>query len=262
MTGPGSGHRWTCTPQPGQRPGRPAGPGHGHPGPGPRRLLRQAQPEPLLCAVLPGAGPGPFPRGCTSARTRPPGQPAHRPRRRRRTAARGRQRPRGGPVGSPRRPSTTSTAGRASISPEPTHPRLVRPGLPLGQPRPVRGHPAPRRRCHLPGHRIQQVGHDQRRGRSAGPLGRDPRRKHPLGQTLGHRITTPSDLVTGLQDNASVAAELASGWTSAELSPLTGEPPVEGRASSVARTASRWPCPPSTAPRAHCPPSAPIWAAC
>jgi Rieske Fe-S protein len=34
--------------------------------------------------------------------------------------------------------------------------------------------------------------------------------------------------VTGLQDNASVAAELASGWTAAELHPLTGEPPVEG----------------------------------
>jgi glycine/D-amino acid oxidase-like deaminating enzyme/nitrite reductase/ring-hydroxylating ferredoxin subunit len=50
----------------------------------------------------------------------------------------------------------------------------------------------------------------------------------PWAQTLGHRITTPSDLVTGLQDNASVAAELASGWTAAELHPLTGEPPVEG----------------------------------
>ncbi|QCU79191.1 FAD-dependent oxidoreductase [Citricoccus sp. SGAir0253] len=50
----------------------------------------------------------------------------------------------------------------------------------------------------------------------------------PWAQVLGHRITTPSDLLTGLKDNAAVAAHLAGGWAGAWLRPVVTERPVEG----------------------------------
>ncbi|MDI3330771.1 MAG: FAD-dependent oxidoreductase [Micrococcus sp.] len=46
---------------------------------------------------------------------------------------------------------------------------------------------------------------------------------------MERRLTTPSDLLTGLKDNAAVGARLATGWASAELRPLPDEPPAEGQ---------------------------------
>lgn len=46
---------------------------------------------------------------------------------------------------------------------------------------------------------------------------------------MGRRLTTPSDLLTGLKDNAAVGTRLAAGWASAELTSLADAPPAEGR---------------------------------
>lgn len=46
---------------------------------------------------------------------------------------------------------------------------------------------------------------------------------------MERRLTTPSDMLTGLRDNAAVGTRLASGWASAELKPLPQEPPAEGQ---------------------------------
>lgn len=50
----------------------------------------------------------------------------------------------------------------------------------------------------------------------------------PWAATLGRRITTPADLLTGLKDGASVGAHLASGWGRAELGALPEDDPAEG----------------------------------
>lgn len=46
---------------------------------------------------------------------------------------------------------------------------------------------------------------------------------------MERRLTTPSDLVTGLKDNLTVGAHLATGWASAEVKSLPEEPPAEGQ---------------------------------
>ncbi|MFC7401600.1 FAD-dependent oxidoreductase [Citricoccus sp. GCM10030269] len=51
----------------------------------------------------------------------------------------------------------------------------------------------------------------------------------PWATTLGRRLTTPSDLMTGLKDNLAVGAHLAAGWASAELQTVPDEPPEEGQ---------------------------------
>lgn len=48
-------------------------------------------------------------------------------------------------------------------------------------------------------------------------------------KTLGTRITTPSDLLTGLKDGAEVGTQLATGWAQAELHALPEEAPAEGQ---------------------------------
>jgi glycine/D-amino acid oxidase-like deaminating enzyme/nitrite reductase/ring-hydroxylating ferredoxin subunit len=46
---------------------------------------------------------------------------------------------------------------------------------------------------------------------------------------MERRLTSPSDLMTGLKDNAAVGTHLATGWASAQLKPLPGDAPAEGR---------------------------------
>ncbi|MFB9072753.1 FAD-dependent oxidoreductase [Citricoccus parietis] len=50
----------------------------------------------------------------------------------------------------------------------------------------------------------------------------------PWATTLGRRLTTPSDLLTGLKDALGVGREATTGWASAELHPLPDDPPAEG----------------------------------
>lgn len=52
----------------------------------------------------------------------------------------------------------------------------------------------------------------------------------PWAATLGRRLTTPSDLLTGLKDTLGVGREATTGWASAELHPLPESPPAEGEA--------------------------------
>ena len=47
--------------------------------------------------------------------------------------------------------------------------------------------------------------------------------------TMGHRITTPSDVVTAAKDTLAVGKQMASGWTSAERATLPDQAPPEGR---------------------------------
>lgn len=56
--------------------------------------------------------------------------------------------------------------------------------------------------------------------------------------TMGRRLTTPADLITGIKDNAAVGTQMLSGWTSAELSSLPEDPPAEGQG-VVGRRAGR-----------------------
>lgn len=50
----------------------------------------------------------------------------------------------------------------------------------------------------------------------------------PWADTLGKRITTPSDLLTGAKDTLEVGVRVATGWATAESRALSPEPPVEG----------------------------------
>ncbi|MEW1980251.1 FAD-dependent oxidoreductase [Citricoccus sp. NPDC079358] len=50
----------------------------------------------------------------------------------------------------------------------------------------------------------------------------------PWAATLGRRLTTPSDLLTGLKDTVAVGKEAATSWASAELHTLPDDPPAEG----------------------------------
>lgn len=56
--------------------------------------------------------------------------------------------------------------------------------------------------------------------------------------TMGHRITTPSDVVTAAKDTLAVGKQMASGWTSAERATLPDQAPPEGRG-VVGRRAGR-----------------------
>lgn len=47
-------------------------------------------------------------------------------------------------------------------------------------------------------------------------------------ETLSARVTTPSDVLTGVKDNAGVGATLLAGWVGAELHSLPDEDPAEG----------------------------------
>ncbi|MFE5774778.1 FAD-dependent oxidoreductase [Brachybacterium sp. NPDC056505] len=51
----------------------------------------------------------------------------------------------------------------------------------------------------------------------------------PWAKTLGHRITTPSDLLTGAKDGTEVGVNMATGWVDAVRKPLPKQPPAEGR---------------------------------
>lgn len=50
----------------------------------------------------------------------------------------------------------------------------------------------------------------------------------PWADTLGKRITTLSDLLTGAKDGLAVGAHMATGWATAESRALNPQPPVEG----------------------------------
>ncbi|MBE1514129.1 FAD-dependent oxidoreductase [Nesterenkonia halotolerans] len=47
-------------------------------------------------------------------------------------------------------------------------------------------------------------------------------------ETLGARMTSPSDVLTGLKDNAEVGATMVAGWAAAEVHALPKEAPAEG----------------------------------
>ena len=75
----------------------------------------------------------------------------------------------------------------------------------------------------------------------------------PWAETLGRRMTSPSDILTALRVNAGVGStrpRTGSGPSSRSCRPGR---PRRGRASSDASTAAPWACPPSTAPPARSP---------
>lgn len=51
----------------------------------------------------------------------------------------------------------------------------------------------------------------------------------PWAETLGARMTSPADVLTGLKDNAEVGASMVAGWTAAEMHALPDEAPAEGQ---------------------------------
>ena len=161
-------------------------PGHRHPLPGPRPLLRQGDADAVVRAGLPGARR--MPRGMYLS--------ADSPTRSLRTARHGGEElllvgGNGHPVGRHRKPPSELVADLTAWT-ERYFPGAERTHVWSAQDYqshnyvPVRRQAAPGWRPDLPGHWLQQVGHDERHRGGPADLRRDPGRKHAVGEDVGH----------------------------------------------------------------------------